>query len=75
MGVRGASRAPKSPGDNAQKMSRMVAGAVMAGELSLLSALAANTLVAAHMQHNRKPQAAAPAAAAEPPPPPPGATP
>uniref|UniRef100_A0A7S2FDH1 3-hydroxy-3-methylglutaryl coenzyme A reductase n=1 Tax=Florenciella parvula TaxID=236787 RepID=A0A7S2FDH1_9STRA len=78
MGVRGASRAPKNPGDNAQKLGRMVAAAVMAGELSLLSALAANELVKAHMQHNRKPQpaASAPAAAAsQPPPPPPGATP
>jgi hydroxymethylglutaryl-CoA reductase len=29
----------------------------MAGELSLLAALAANTLVQAHMTHNRKPAA------------------
>jgi hydroxymethylglutaryl-CoA reductase (NADPH) len=33
-----------------------ICAATMAGELSLLAALAANTLVAAHMQHNRKPQ-------------------
>ena len=45
------------PGANAKKLAHAVAGAVMAGELSLLAALAANTLVAAHMQHNRKPQA------------------
>ncbi|GMH52612.1 hypothetical protein TrRE_jg147, partial [Triparma retinervis] len=45
-----------TPGANAQKLAHVVAGAVMAGELSLLAALAANTLVAAHMTHNRKPQ-------------------
>jgi len=44
-----------TPGENAQKLAMVVAATVMAGELSLLAALAANTLVAAHMQHNRKP--------------------
>lgn len=44
-----------TPGANAQKLAHVVAAATMAGELSLLAALAANTLVAAHMQHNRKP--------------------
>lgn len=44
-----------SPGQNSQKLAQVVAATVMAGELSLLAALAANTLVAAHMQHNRKP--------------------
>jgi len=29
---------------------------VLAGELSLIAALAANHLVKSHMQHNRKPQ-------------------
>eukprot|EP00550_Attheya_septentrionalis_P001402 CAMPEP_0198288368 /NCGR_PEP_ID=MMETSP1449-20131203/6881_1 /TAXON_ID=420275 /ORGANISM="Attheya septentrionalis, Strain CCMP2084" /LENGTH=636 /DNA_ID=CAMNT_0043986485 /DNA_START=15 /DNA_END=1925 /DNA_ORIENTATION=- len=43
------------PGQNAQQLAHVVAAATMAGELSLLAALAANTLVAAHMQHNRKP--------------------
>ena len=47
-----------TPGENAQKLAQVVAATVMAGELSLLAALAANTLVAAHMQHNRKPAAA-----------------
>jgi len=47
-----------SPGENAQTLAQVVAAATMAGELSLLAALAANTLVAAHMQHNRKPAAA-----------------
>ena len=41
-------------GDNAKKLATVVASATMAGELSLLAALAANTLVQAHMQHNRK---------------------
>ena len=44
-----------SPGANAKQLAMIVAGATMAGELSLLAALAANTLVQAHMQHNRKP--------------------
>ena len=44
-----------NPGDNARQLAKVVASATMAGELSLLAALAANTLVAAHMQHNRKP--------------------
>ncbi len=42
------------PGSNSQKLAHAVAGTVMAGELSLLAALAANTLVSAHMTHNRK---------------------
>lgn len=45
----------KEPGQNAQTLAHVVAAGVMAGELSLLAALAANTLVQAHMQHNRKP--------------------
>jgi hydroxymethylglutaryl-CoA reductase (NADPH) len=48
-----------SPGQNAKKLAMVVAAATLAGELSLLAALAANTLVSAHMQHNRKPVAAA----------------
>lgn len=42
------------PGANSQKLAHVVAAATMAGELSLMAALAANTLVQAHMQHNRK---------------------
>jgi hydroxymethylglutaryl-CoA reductase (NADPH) len=42
------------PGDNAKKLAHVIAAATMAGELSLLAALSANTLVQAHMQHNRK---------------------
>ena len=44
-----------TPGENARKLATVVAAATMAGELSLLAALAANTLVQAHMVHNRKP--------------------
>merc|ERR1712100_105815 len=56
-GVRGASRGPgQTPGDNALMLAQIVGGAVLAGELSLMAALAANHLVRSHMQHNRKPQ-------------------
>ena len=51
----GGSGSEYKPGDNAKQLAHVVASAVMAGELSLLAALAANTLVQAHMQHNRKP--------------------
>ena len=44
-----------SPGDNARQLAHVVAAATMAGELSLMAALASNSLVAAHMTHNRKP--------------------
>ena len=51
LGVRGSH--PTSPGENARKLARIVAAAVLAGELSLCSALAAGHLVKAHMAHNR----------------------
>ena len=51
LGVRGAH--PVNPGDNARKLARIIAAAVLAGELSLCSALAAGHLVRAHMAHNR----------------------
>ena len=55
-GVRGAAKgANSSPGDNSRKLAQIVAAAVLAGELSLMAALAANHLVRSHMQHNRKP--------------------
>lgn len=44
----------EEPGANARKLAMVVAAATLAGEMSLLAALAANTLVQAHMQHNRK---------------------
>ncbi|KAI5793125.1 putative 3-hydroxy-3-methylglutaryl CoA reductase [Geopyxis carbonaria] len=51
LGVRGSH--PTTPGDNARKLARIIAAAVMAGELSLCSALAAGHLVQSHMAHNR----------------------
>lgn len=51
LGVAGANNA--SPGENAKQLARIVASAVMAGELSLMSALAAGHLIKAHMTHNR----------------------
>ena len=53
LGMKGAH--PTHPGQNAQKLARLIAAAVMAGELSLLSALAAGHLIKAHMAHNRSP--------------------
>ena len=51
LGVRGSH--PTNPGDNARKLARIVAASVLAGELSLCSALAAGHLVQSHMAHNR----------------------
>ncbi|KAI0701990.1 3-hydroxy-3-methylglutaryl-coenzyme A reductase [Cytidiella melzeri] len=51
LGVKGAH--PTNPGQNAQRLARIIAAAVMAGELSLISALAAGHLVRAHLAHNR----------------------
>jgi hydroxymethylglutaryl-CoA reductase (NADPH) len=51
LGVRGSH--PTNPGDNARKLARIIAAAVLAGELSLCSALAAGHLVQSHMAHNR----------------------
>ncbi|KAF6764246.1 hydroxymethylglutaryl-coenzyme A reductase-domain-containing protein [Ephemerocybe angulata] len=51
LGVKGAH--PQQPGKNAQTLARIIASAVLAGELSLLSALAAGHLIKAHMAHNR----------------------
>ncbi|KAK2461017.1 hypothetical protein APHAL10511_006958 [Amanita phalloides] len=51
LGVKGPH--PSKPGENAQRLARIIAAAVMAGELSLLSALAAGHLVRAHLAHNR----------------------
>ncbi|KAK2831913.1 hypothetical protein FQN49_007044 [Arthroderma sp. PD_2] len=51
LGVRGSH--PTTPGDNARQLARIIAGAVLAGELSLCAALAAGHLVRAHMAHNR----------------------
>ena len=44
---------PDAPGENANQLARIVCATVMAGELSLLSALAAGHLVKSHLTHNR----------------------
>ena len=41
------------PGENAAQLARVIAATVLAGELSLLSALAAGHLVKSHMTNNR----------------------
>lgn len=51
LGVRGSH--PTNPGDNSRRLARIIGAAVLAGELSLCSALAAGHLVRAHMAHNR----------------------
>ena len=51
LGVRGAA---ETPGANAQALARVVSATVLAGELSLMSALASGHLVSAHMELNRK---------------------
>lgn len=51
LGVRGSH--PTTPGDNSRRLARIIASAVLAGELSLCGALAAGHLVRAHMAHNR----------------------
>lgn len=54
LGVRGPH--PTCPGENASQLARIVCGAVLAGELSLMSALAAGHLVRSHLRHNRSTQ-------------------
>ncbi|XP_012713427.1 3-hydroxy-3-methylglutaryl-coenzyme A reductase [Fundulus heteroclitus] len=51
LGVQGASQ--QCPGENACQLARIVCATVLAGELSLMSALAAGHLVRSHMTHNR----------------------
>uniref|UniRef100_A0A8D0DLR1 3-hydroxy-3-methylglutaryl-coenzyme A reductase n=1 Tax=Salvator merianae TaxID=96440 RepID=A0A8D0DLR1_SALMN len=51
LGVQGASA--DNPGENARQLARIVCATVMAGELSLMAALAAGHLVKSHMIHNR----------------------
>ena len=47
--------AGKTPGENAQQLAKVIAAATMGGELSFPADLSVNTLVQAHIQHNRKP--------------------
>jgi hydroxymethylglutaryl-CoA reductase (NADPH) len=51
LGVKGSHST--SPGENARQLARIICGAVLAGELSLMSALAAGHLVKSHLRHNR----------------------
>lgn len=51
LGIAGAH--PTTPGANAQRLAGIIAASVMAGELSLMAALAAGHLIKAHMAHNR----------------------
>ncbi|KAG8010507.1 3-hydroxy-3-methylglutaryl-coenzyme A reductase [Nibea albiflora] len=51
LGVQGTSSS--QPGENARQLARVVCATVLAGELSLMAALAAGHLVKSHMTHNR----------------------
>ncbi|KAJ4714011.1 3-hydroxy-3-methylglutaryl-coenzyme A reductase [Melia azedarach] len=51
LGVKGANK--DKPGSNSRLLATVVAGSVLAGELSLMSALAAGQLVRSHMKYNR----------------------
>ncbi|XP_041815449.1 3-hydroxy-3-methylglutaryl-coenzyme A reductase-like isoform X2 [Chelmon rostratus] len=51
LGVQGTSS--NEPGENARQLARVVCATVLAGELSLMAALAAGHLVKSHMTHNR----------------------
>nr|ABX82838.1 3-hydroxy-3-methylglutaryl coenzyme A reductase [Cyclocarya paliurus] len=51
IGVKGANK--ESPGSNSRLLATIVAGAVLAGELSLMSAIASGQLVRSHMKYNR----------------------
>ncbi|KAG9142928.1 hypothetical protein Leryth_006200 [Lithospermum erythrorhizon] len=51
LGVKGACR--DSPGSHARLLAKIVAGSVLAAELSLMSAISAGQLVNSHMKYNR----------------------
>ena len=51
LGVEGAN--VDRPGENASTLARIICATVLAGELSLMSALAAGHLVNSHMKYNR----------------------
>lgn len=51
LGLKGS--CPEAPGRNSQTLAKIICGAVMAGELSLMSALAAGHLVKSHLKYNR----------------------
>lgn len=51
LGVQGSNN--EHPGDNACNLARIISASVLAGELSLMSALASGHLVNSHMKYNR----------------------
>merc|ERR1719225_1229224 len=51
LGVKGYD--PEHPGKHSQQLAQIVCAAVLAGELSLMSALTAGHLVKSHLRHNR----------------------
>lgn len=51
LGAKGGNK--DSPGSNSRLLAAIVAASVLAGELSLMSALAAGQLVNSHMKYNR----------------------
>ncbi|GAB2260128.1 hypothetical protein Droror1_Dr00010983 [Drosera rotundifolia] len=51
LGAKGANK--EFPGANARQLAAIVAGSVLAGELSLMSAISAGQLVKSHMKYNR----------------------
>ncbi|XP_074275555.1 3-hydroxy-3-methylglutaryl-coenzyme A reductase-like [Silene latifolia] len=51
LGVKGPNK--ESAGGNARQLAAIVAGSVLAGELSLMSAISAGQLVKSHMKYNR----------------------
>ena len=53
------------PGQNAKTLARVIAATVLAGELSLMSALTEGHLVKSHLTHNRS-SASVPALAGQP---------
>ncbi|CAH8363652.1 unnamed protein product [Eruca vesicaria subsp. sativa] len=52
LGVKGSSDEEEA-GSNARQLARIVAGSVLAGELSLMSAISSGQLVKSHMKYNR----------------------
>nr|AGN32411.1 3-hydroxy-3-methylglutaryl-CoA reductase 1 [Dioscorea zingiberensis] len=62
LGVKGSNL--ESPGANSRLLATIIAGAVLAGELSLMSALASGQLVRSHMKYNRSSRDITQAAAA-----------
>ena len=51
LGLKGSKH--ESPGENSSRLARIIVAAVMAGELSLCSSLAAGSLVKSNMTYNR----------------------